>query len=75
MFLNKTFYYNVFELFVPFFKIDFFSLSFCEIVEPEHDVMADLTNIQQMDTLSWINKSSVRRPGFSQKMVSLPVYS
>lgn len=49
--------------------------SFCEIVEPEHDVMADLTNIQQMDTLSWINKSSVRRPGFCQKMVSLPVYS
>lgn len=22
MFLNKTFYYNVFDLFVPFFKID-----------------------------------------------------
>lgn len=58
-----------------FFKIDSPPPSFCEIVEPEHDVMADLTNIQQMDTLSWINKSSVRRPGFCQKMVLLPVYS
>lgn len=74
MFLNKTFYYNVFDLFVPFFKIDS-PPPFCEIVEPEHDVMADLTNIQQMDTLSWINKGSVRRPGFCQKMVSLSVYS